>query len=239
MYIIFSPSPPISALVEKRRLVNRKNFVFSGLQRQNLLLLSNERFRVHFSGHVNTHNVLIWSLENSHEELESQRESPKLNVFSAISWRKVYGLFVFGEPTISAYLDALQLWLFPQLKEIKPDNFIWQQDGAPPHWHLSVSYCFNVIVIDQLIFRKSPHYKACFAWPPRSPNLTPWDFYLWELIRDCVYVPPLPADLPDLRHRIEAAVARITSDTLNNVWDELVYRLDEYRVTNETHIKHL
>ncbi|GFX05446.1 hypothetical protein TNCV_1007681 [Trichonephila clavipes] len=30
---------------------------------------------------------------------------------------------------------------------------------------------------------------------------------------DYVYIPPLPADFPDLSHRIEAAVARITSDT--------------------------
>ncbi|GFT07564.1 uncharacterized protein TNCV_4045311 [Trichonephila clavipes] len=58
-------------------------------------------------------------------------------------------------------------------------------------------------------------------------------------IWDCVYVPSLPVDLPDLRHRIEAAVARIASDTLNNAWDELAYRLDVCRVTNGVHIEHL
>ncbi|GFW20385.1 degenerin unc-8 [Trichonephila clavipes] len=44
------------------------------------------------------------------------------------------------EPSVtgSAYLDALQLWLFPQSEESEPDNFIWQQDGAPPHWYFSV-----------------------------------------------------------------------------------------------------
>ncbi|GFT52916.1 hypothetical protein TNCV_1460221 [Trichonephila clavipes] len=46
-------------------------------------------------------------------------------------------------------------------------------------------------------------------------------------------------NLPDLRHRIEAAVGRITSDTLNKIWDELTYRLDECRVTNGVHIQHL
>ncbi|GFS94192.1 hypothetical protein TNCV_3786521 [Trichonephila clavipes] len=46
---------------------------------------------------------------------------------------------VFGEPTVtgSAYLDAPQLWLFRQLENKEPDNFIWRQDGAPPHRHLS------------------------------------------------------------------------------------------------------
>ncbi|GFW24247.1 uncharacterized protein TNCV_738731 [Trichonephila clavipes] len=59
------------------------------------------------------------------------------------------------------------------------------------------------------------------------------------VIKDRVYVPPLPADIPDLRHRTEAAVARISSDTLKKVWDELAYRLDMYRVTNGAHTEHL
>ncbi|GFW13988.1 uncharacterized protein TNCV_4701231 [Trichonephila clavipes] len=69
-------------------------------------------------------------------------------------------------------------------------------------------------------------------------HLAPCDFYLGRFIKDCVYVPPLPADHPDIRHKIEAAVARITSDTPNKVWDELDYRLDECCVTNGAHINH-
>ncbi|GFV70658.1 uncharacterized protein TNCV_3842371 [Trichonephila clavipes] len=154
---------------------------------------------------------------------------------------RLYGTFVFGEPTVtgSAYLDALQLWLFPQLKEREPDKFNWLQDGAPPHWHLSVHDWLKSTVLDQWIFRKGPHDKTCFAWPPRSPDLIPCNFYLWGFIKDCVYVLPLPADLPDIRHKIEAAVAKITSDTPNKVWDELVYQLDVCRVTNGAHIEHL
>ena len=34
------------------------------------------------------------------------------------------------------YLDMLQLWLMPQLQEDIVD-FIFQQDGAPPHYHLA------------------------------------------------------------------------------------------------------
>ncbi|GFX33552.1 uncharacterized protein TNCV_1932191 [Trichonephila clavipes] len=64
--------------------------------------------------------------------------------------------FVSGEPTVtgSASLDALQLGLFPQLKESEPDNFIWQQDGASTYWHLSVRDRLNITVPDQWIFRK-------------------------------------------------------------------------------------
>ncbi|GFV29170.1 hypothetical protein TNCV_4602021 [Trichonephila clavipes] len=58
-------------------------------------------------------------------------------------------------------------------------------------------------------------------------------------LRDCLYVHPLPDDLPDLRQRMEADFARISSDTTKNVWDELAYRLDLCRVTNGAHIEHL
>ncbi|GFX53731.1 uncharacterized protein TNCV_1596771 [Trichonephila clavipes] len=73
-----------------------------------------------------------------------------------------------------------------------------------------------------------PHDKACFAWPPRSPDLTQCDLYLWRFIKDCAYLPPLSSDYPDLRHRIEAAVARITSDTQNKAWPTLFGPSDEW-----------
>ncbi|GFU62987.1 uncharacterized protein TNCV_29001 [Trichonephila clavipes] len=111
-------------------------------------------------------------------------------------------------------------------KESEPNNFIWQQDGAPPHWHLSVRDWLIITVPNQWIGRKEPSNKACTTWPPRPPDLTPCDSYLWGFIKNFVYVPLLPADLPDLRLKIEEAVVKISSDTQKKVWDELPYRLD-------------
>ncbi|GFW17152.1 uncharacterized protein TNCV_2762761 [Trichonephila clavipes] len=58
--------------------------------------------------------------------------------------------------TGSAYLDALQLWLFPQLEESEPNNFIWQQDGVLLHWHLSARDWLNITVPNQWIGHKEP-----------------------------------------------------------------------------------
>ncbi|KAG8239336.1 hypothetical protein J437_LFUL019084 [Ladona fulva] len=57
----------------------------------------------------------------------SCNDSQKFNVFCAISWRKVYGPFFFGEAIVTgvSYLDVLQQWLFPQLQDDEPENFIW------------------------------------------------------------------------------------------------------------------
>ncbi|GFV95963.1 uncharacterized protein TNCV_2096321 [Trichonephila clavipes] len=134
---------------------------------------------------------------------------------------------------------SLQLWLFPQLEEKEPNNFIWQQDGSPPHWHLSVRDWLNITAPDQWNARKELSDKVCVAWLPYSPDLKPCDFYLWGFIKDCVQVPPLPADLLDLRHRIDAHATRISLDTLKKVWDEFAYQLDLCRVANEAHIEHL
>ena len=39
--------------------------------------------------------------------------------------------------------------------------------------------------------------QMLLAWPPRSPDATPCDFFLWGYVKDQVYVPPLPASIPN------------------------------------------
>jgi hypothetical protein len=65
--------------------------------------------------------------------LEHERDSPKLNVFCAISHWKIYGPFFFAEATVTGAtcLDMLEQWLLPQLEEDTVD-FILQHNGAPP-----------------------------------------------------------------------------------------------------------
>ena len=58
---------------------------------------------------------------------------------------------------------------------------------------------------------------------------------IFSFVKDKVYVPPLPANLPKLKDRIREAVAAVTPDMLINVWEELTYRLDVCRVTLNTY----
>ncbi|KAJ4444560.1 hypothetical protein ANN_06355 [Periplaneta americana] len=81
--------------------------------------------------------------------------------------------------------------------------------------------------------------QALFPCPSRSPDLTPCDFYLWEYIKDRVYVPPHSQTLVKLRERINNAVMANDRTTLHNEWNELDYRLDVCRVTRGAHIEHL
>jgi len=74
------------------------------------------------------------------------------------------------------------------------------------------------------------------AWPLRSPDLTPLDFFAWGFIKEVVYRRKV-RDLADLRQRIIEAVELITSHMLINTWQELEYRLDICRATAGAHIE--
>ena len=91
----------------------------------------------------------------------------------------------------------LQDWLFPQLNEDSED-FIFQQDAATPHWHNQVRRFLNETLPQRWIGRTGPRDLTLHSWPPRSPDMIPCDFCLWEYVKERVYIPPLPADLDEL-----------------------------------------
>ncbi|PNF14823.1 hypothetical protein B7P43_G06338 [Cryptotermes secundus] len=198
------------------------------------------RATFHLSGKVNRHNVRLWGTENPRAIVALERDPPKLIVFCALSQTKLYGPFFFCEKTVTgtSYLDMLQLWLFPQLP-VDSGDFVLQQDGAPPHWNINVRRYLNNDLRHRWIAHVREDDVALFTWPPRSPDLTPCDFFLLGYIKDRVCVPPLPRTLVELRERIDAAVMTIDRMMLQNVWNELDYRLDVCRVTQGIHIEHL
>jgi len=65
-------------------------------------------------------------------------------------------------------------------------------------------------------------------------------FFFYEgYVKDQVYVPPLPASIPELKVRIITAIETIIADMLQTVWNELDYRVDVCRITNGAYIEHL
>jgi len=54
--------------------------------------------------------------------------------------------------------------------------------------------------------------QMLLAWPPRSPDATPCDFFLWGYVKDQIYVPPLPTSTPELKVWNRTAIETITAD---------------------------
>lgn len=76
-------------------------------------------------------------------------------------------------------------------------------------------------------------------WPPRSPDLTPLDYFLWGHLKNVVYK-TRPPNLEVLRERIEVECRRIEeADILHNVLNAFPQYLAYCQEVNGRHFKHL
>jgi hypothetical protein len=71
------------------------------------------------------------------------------------------------------------------------NNFILQQEGAPPHYHLEVRLHLSTTLPQRWIGHTSNEDSALIPWPPKSPDLTLCDFFLWSYVKDKIYMPNL------------------------------------------------
>jgi len=73
-------------------------------------------------------------------------------------------------------------------------------------------------------------------WPPRSPDITLLDFFLWGYVKDKVFSTPVPG-ITNLKAIITYAFATITEHMLQNTWRETDYRLDVLLATKGAHVE--
>ena len=125
---------------------------------------------------LNRQNYVYWSSGNPHIHLEKHVNLPGLTVWCGLSSRGLIGPFIFESTVTGAlYLDMLQTSTLSAIRELYGDeSFYLQQDGALPHYHRDVRMYLDETVPGRWIGRRS-----AVEFPPRSPDLTPLDFYLW------------------------------------------------------------
>ena len=87
-------------------------------------------------------------------------------------------------------------------------------------WHdFLVCDSLHTYINTQLIYRVIRNdFPGSNNLPPRSPDATLCDFFLWGYVKDHVYVPPLPASIPEMKIRIRTATETTTPDILHTVW---------------------
>ena len=100
--------------------------------------------------------------------------------------KNLIGPFVFDNTlTGNAYEVFLRNEL-PGLLEDIPlmirSQMYFQHDGAPPHYTRHVRDYLNESFPNRWLGRGGP-----VAWPPRSPDLTPLDIYIWGHMKTLVY----------------------------------------------------
>lgn len=85
-------------------------------------------------------------------------------------------------------------------------NSWFQMDGAPAHYGRQVRAWINENYPQRWIGRLTQIEagNGPVAWPPRSPDITPMDFYVWGHLKDIVYATTVETR-EELVERIEKA----------------------------------
>ena len=137
-------------------------------------------------------------------------------MFCAISKKRVYESFFFEGRTVNseAYLAMLKNWLMKLSIKGERAVSIFQPNGAPTYWSLTVKEYLNATLHDRWIGYAGKDDYVLLHWFPRFPDLTPCDFFLWGHIKALVYVPPFSTSVANLNTRITEALTTIDRDTL-------------------------
>ncbi|RLU23850.1 hypothetical protein DMN91_004058 [Ooceraea biroi] len=174
------------------------------------------------NGCVNRHNMHYWSRENPHwRQIDNQRVW-SINVWCGILNGHIIGPHFFdGTLNGATYYNFLEnhLSLLIEDVDLHTRGQMWfQQDGAPAH---------SIRALQILLNQKYPHRwigrKGSVAWPPRSPDLTLLDYFLWGYVKSIVYSEP-PTTRDNMIVRITEALENISSEVLRRV-DHLTHRI--------------
>jgi hypothetical protein len=74
------------------------------------------------------------------------------------------------------------------------------------------------------------------TWPPKSPDLTPLDSFLWGYAKNIVYQVKTN-DLQHLNARTRDTVAMVTPSMLQATWNEVEHHLDICCATRKPTLK--
>lgn len=184
---------PVQTLSEEDKVLRRAYCEIMLLKEQEYpdffsLVIWTDESQFTRDGVTNLRNLHFWSAQNPQckKQMRSQHRFAH-NVWMGIIGHTLLGPYIFpGTLTGTTYLEFLQNSFTDFLDESLPlsiyNNVFFQQDGAPPHFSRNVRAWLDDNYNNRWIGRGGP-----INWPPRSPDLTPLDFYVWGYMKSKVY----------------------------------------------------
>ena len=140
-------------------------------------LIMSDEAHFHLSGYVNKQNFRYWSAENPKIIHAVPLHSQKVTVWCGMSCDRIFGPYFFENEdgvtetvTGASYRKCIQECL---MADIHGTNMWFQQDGATAHTAKESIQLLKTLFPSRLISRFGD-----VAWAPRSPDLTPLDFFL-------------------------------------------------------------
>ena len=137
-------------------------------------------------GYVNKQNCRIWGIEKPHAYIEIPIHPKRVIVWCGFCSRGIIGPFFFENEegvvvTVNGdrYRTMLKEFLFTKIEEEDIGKIWFQQDGATCHTAEATLDVLRPVFKDRISSR-----RADVAWPSRSGDLTPMDYYLWGTLKD-------------------------------------------------------
>lgn len=205
-------------------------------------ILFSDEAHFHLNGAVNKQNCRYWAEENPRKKHQTPLHSPRVSVWCAMSSAGIIGPYFFQTArghtvTINSarYSEMIRHFFTPALQEFDGynDQTWFQQDGATAHTAQVSMEAVRALFPGKLISKFGDK-----NWPPRSPDLTPMDFFLWGYLKSKVYATN-PATLDALRQRIEEEIAAIPAEMCSRVFQNLRVRLEECLQRNGHHLDNI
>lgn len=183
----------------------------------------------HLSGYVNSQNYRIWSAENPNVIHETQLHPMKVGVWLAMSRQRIIGP-IFFEETITGqrYREILELFV-GELQQNEIEEGYFQNDNATAHTARETREYLRQVYDNRVI--------GAGIWPPRSPDLTPLDFFMFGFLKNKIYINRMHSVI-ELRNAIINAVQSITPEQLRNVFEGMKKRIDACVNSGGGHFEH-
>lgn len=199
-------------------------------------LIMSDEAHFHLNGFINKQNCRFWGTENPRELHQRQLHPQKCTVWCGVTSRAIIGPYFFENEDGTAasvngerYRIMLNTFLRPAVERNREMWF--QQDGATAHTARATMELLREMFGDRIISRNS-----AFSWPPRSPDLTAPDFFLWGYLKGKVYVNK-PETIQHLKQNIEAEIRELDPDILRKVMESVLGRAQRCEAENGGYLK--
>jgi len=147
-----------------------------------------------------------------------------------MSWRRIIGPIFFNATITTASYTETSSTFVNQSDDEKLSIGYFQQDGATSHTSHASMAEIQSFICDRVISKG--------LWPPRSPDLTPPDYFLWRYLKGRVYQNK-PRNIDTLKANITEEIQAITADVLARTFQNTARRVQSCLDPNGGHFQHM
>ena len=185
----------------------------------NKIIFSDE-VTLNLNGEINHHNSFYYSQTNQHLTYTKSLKSASITVWAMIPADGRLKWKILNETMNSErYIQTLNEIVLPCMNSNRYVHHMFQQDGASVHFARDVRNLLDQQIPHRWIGRGGP-----ITWPPRSPDLSVCDFWLWGYLRDIIFKHPKPTTIGDLSTRVENCLANIDHTMVKNSFKNFIKR---------------